>query len=66
MHNFQEFVTTLKRTPEAAIEVSDDTRARYLQGQVPQILHWLLRHPALIEALSRDAQIQQTEQKEAA
>lgn len=55
MNNLQEFRSTLEKTPEAAIELSDDTRARYRQGQVPQVIQWLVRHPALLRALLRDA-----------
>jgi hypothetical protein len=50
-----EFRKTLDRTPEAAIELSDDTRARYRQGQVPQVVRWLVRYPTLLEALVADA-----------
>lgn len=56
MSELAEFRKTLGRTPEAGIELSDDTRARYLQGQVPQVIRWLVRYPSLIEALMRDAQ----------
>lgn len=55
MTDFKQFRTTLERHPEAAIELSDDTRMRYKRGQVPQILRWLIRHPALIQALADDA-----------
>jgi hypothetical protein len=50
-----EFRKALERTPEAAIELSDDTRARYKQGQVPQVIRWLVRYPVLLDALRRDA-----------
>jgi hypothetical protein len=56
MNDLQEFRKTLEQTPEAAIELSDDTRTRYKQGQVPQVVRWLVRHPALIHALARDAE----------
>lgn len=52
-----EFRKALEKTPEAAIELSDDTRARYKQGQVPNTIRWLVRHPALLDALRRDASV---------
>lgn len=56
MDELRSFLDALKRTPEAAIELSDDTRVRYHQGRVPRLLRWLVRHPALIAALAADAQ----------
>ena len=56
--DLHEFRTTLERTPAAAIELSDDTRARYRNGHVPRVLHWLVRHPVLLHALMRDAEAQ--------
>ena len=51
----QHFRSALTRHPEAAIELSDDTRDRYKRGQIPKVILWLLRHPALIKALADDA-----------
>lgn len=51
----EEFRATLDRTPQAAIELSDDTRDRYKRGNVPKVIRWLIRHPDLLRALLRDA-----------
>ena len=58
MNELREFRAVLERTPEAGIELSDDTRARYRNGHVPRVLHWLVRHPVLLHALMRDAEAQ--------
>jgi hypothetical protein len=55
MSNFPHFRETLLRNPEAGIELVDETRRRYLDGQFPSMVRWLIRHPQLLEALAADA-----------
>lgn len=54
------FQRTLSQHPEAAIELSDDTRDRYRRGEVPKVVRWLVRHPALLAALLKDAEARQS------
>lgn len=49
--DYTEFSQALAHTPAAGIELSDDTRGRYLRGVVPNQFDWLVRHPVLIRAL---------------
>lgn len=64
--DYTEFSQTLARTPAAGIELSDDTRARYMRGVVPNQIDWLVRHPALLRALLRVAETYQSIQQVAA
>jgi hypothetical protein len=54
--DYTEFSQALARTPAAGIELSDDTRARYMRGLVPNQFDWLVRHPVLLRALLRVAE----------
>lgn len=61
--DYTEFAQTLARTPAAGIELSDDTRTRYMRGMVPNQFDWLVRHPVLIQALLRVAETHQSTQQ---
>lgn len=58
---YTEFSQALAQTPVAGIELSDDTRSRYMRGVVPNQFDWLVRHPVLIRALLRVAEAYQSQ-----
>jgi hypothetical protein len=51
-----EFRAALVQHPEALAELSDDSLLRYTRGQLPRVLRWMMRYPALLHALARDAE----------
>lgn len=64
--DYTEFTQALARTPAAGIELSDDTRTRYMRGVVPNQFDWLIRHPVLLQALLRVAESYQASDRIAA
>lgn len=57
------FNQALSRHPKALEELSHDTLLRYLRGEWPKSTQWLLRYPALLRALAKDAEEQQQVQQ---
>src|SRR5262245_765804 len=53
------FQAALQSNPAAASELPLQTFWRYANGDLPAIVHWLLKHPALLVALAVDAQMRQ-------
>lgn len=51
-----EFRAALAQHPEAIDELSEDSFLRYARGQFPQAVQWMMRYPALLHALARDAE----------
>jgi len=50
------FRLTLAQHPDAAEELSDETLLRYVRGEFPKAVLWLMKHPALLRALAEDAE----------
>lgn len=56
MSPLPEFRAALVQHPEALSELSDDSLLRYTRGELPRVLRWMMRYPALLHALARDAE----------
>lgn len=50
------FRSALVQIPQAVEELPNKTLVRYMQGDFPKAVQWLLRHPALLRALADDAE----------
>lgn len=50
------FRAALLKRPEAMDEIAHDTIVRYLRGDMPRAVRWLMRHPDLLRALAQDAE----------
>lgn len=46
------FREALIRHPDAVAELSANTFWRYVNGELPKSIVWMLRHPALLRALA--------------
>jgi len=57
------FREALRRHPEAALELGNDTYRKYVSGNLPERVQWFLRHPdflvTLAELARRSAQTQE-------
>lgn len=53
------FRRTLARYPDAVNDLSNDTLLRYLKGDLPKSIKWLMRYPSLLRALAEDAEAAQ-------
>lgn len=51
------FKQALKSDPDAAAELPDRSYHRYITGDFPTIVRWLMRHPELLLALEKDARV---------
>ena len=49
------FRAALGQYPQAIEELPDNTLVRYMKGDFPRAVKWLLRYPALLRALADDA-----------
>lgn len=60
------FRLALVQHPQAVEELPDKTLVRYVQGDFPRAVKWLLRYPALLRALADDVdqQVQGQNQEE--
>lgn len=60
------FRAALVQHPQAVEELPDKTLVRYVQGDFPRAVKWLLRYPALLRALADDVdqQVQGQNQEE--
>ncbi len=60
------FRSALVQHPQAVEELPDKTLVRYVQGDFPRAVKWLLRYPALLRALADDVdqQVQGQNQEE--
>lgn len=50
------FRQALASQPEAATQLPPATFYRYVNGNVPAAVRWLMRYPALLRALADDAE----------
>lgn len=51
----QAYRETLQQHPEALKALPDTTRDRYLAGQWPRVVQWLLQYPDLLHDLAKIA-----------
>jgi hypothetical protein len=51
------FKQALKSDPDAAAELPDRSYHRYITGDFPTIVRWLMRYPTLLLALEKDARV---------
>jgi hypothetical protein len=67
MISTSKFVEAIRRNPSVANELNPMTFWRYVNGQFPKALRWLMQHPELLRALADDAEAAQiNNQKQAA
>lgn len=53
------FNNALARHPHAVSELKRSTYVRYVQGEFPAVVQWLMRYPSLLRALAEDAEAAQ-------
>jgi hypothetical protein len=56
--DFSEFLAALRTYTMRKTGLPEQTHFKYKRGDLPKILHWLVRHPPLIQALLKDAEKQ--------
>jgi hypothetical protein len=51
----EHFRKALRANPDAAAELPERSYHRYITGDWPQVVRWLLKYPELLAALEKDA-----------